>query len=187
MTRRLSAGLEPNSLDAVLFIMSYHDLYWRPNDGSWTATDPAMLLEKVHAAVKPGGIVIVEDHVAPAGADPVVGVDKLHRIDPVGVRKRDFERAGFKFDGESKVLAHPDDDHTKIVFDDSVQLQDRPGHLSIPQIVCPDRLPGRAFALMLRMRRWTDSTSWPPATAQTRSGEFCGSRCGRARGTSRPR
>jgi hypothetical protein len=25
----------PASLDAVIFVMSYHDLYWRPADGSW--------------------------------------------------------------------------------------------------------------------------------------------------------
>jgi len=112
--------LEPKSLDLVMFIMSYHDLYWHPADGSWTPTDPAKLLAKVHAAVKPGGTVIVEDHVAPAGTDPVAGIDKLHRIDPAVV-KRDFERAGFKFDGESKALAHPEDDHTKIVCDDSVR------------------------------------------------------------------
>jgi predicted methyltransferase len=35
-----AAGFKPNSIDAVLFIMSYHDLYWRPKDGSWPATDP---------------------------------------------------------------------------------------------------------------------------------------------------
>ena len=32
--------LEPRQLDAALFVMCYHDLYWRPKDGSWNATDP---------------------------------------------------------------------------------------------------------------------------------------------------
>jgi predicted methyltransferase len=117
-----AAGLAPNSLDAALFIMSYHDLYWRPKDGSWPNTDPAAMLEQVHAALKPGGVVIVEDHVDVAGADPLVNVDKVHRIDPARVRK-DFEKAGFTFDGESKALAHPADDHTKSVFDDSVRFK----------------------------------------------------------------
>lgn len=117
-----TAGLAPNSLDAVLFIMSYHDLYWRPKDGSWPATDPAVLLKQVRAALKPGGVVIVEDHVDVAGADPLVNVDKVHRIDPARLRK-DFEKAGFRFDGESKALAHPDDNHTKVVFDDSVRFK----------------------------------------------------------------
>jgi predicted methyltransferase len=117
-----SAGLQPGSLDAALFIMSYHDLYWRPTDGSWPATDPAKMLAQVYAALKPGGVVIVQDHVDVAGADPLKNVDKVHRIDPEIV-KRDFEKAGFKFDGESKALAHPADDHTKLVFDESIRFK----------------------------------------------------------------
>ena len=114
--------LEPGSLDAAIFVMCYHDLYWRPEDGSWPKTDPAALLKQVHTALKPGGVVIVQDHIDVAGADPLVNVDKVPRIDPVRVRK-DFEKAGFKFDGESKALAHPADDHTKVVFDDSVRFK----------------------------------------------------------------
>ncbi len=112
--------LIPASIDAALFIMSYHDLYWRPADGSWPATDPMLLLSKLYAALKPGGVVIVEDHVANPGGEPDKVVDSLHRIDPALV-KRDFEKAGFVFDGESRVLAHPDDDHTKLVFDEAVR------------------------------------------------------------------
>jgi predicted methyltransferase len=100
--------------------MSYHDLYWRPKDGSWPATDPNVLLAALHAALRPGGVVVVQDHVAIAGSDPYETVDKLHRIDPAVVR-RDFERAGFVLDGTSNLLAHPDDDHTKLVFDPAIQ------------------------------------------------------------------
>ena len=117
-----AAKLKPNSLDAALFIMSYHDLYWRPKDGSWPATDAAALLKQLHAALKPGGVVIVQDHVDVAGADPLVNVDKLHRIDPARVRS-DFEKAGFQFDGESKALAHPADDHTKQVYDETIRFK----------------------------------------------------------------
>ena len=123
--RQVTADIEklelaPASLDAAMFIMAYHDLYWRPADGSWPQTDPAALVAKVFAALKPGGVVLVEDHVANAGGDTAATVDKLHRIDPALV-KRDFEKAGFVFDGESRALAHPDDDHSKLVFDDSVR------------------------------------------------------------------
>jgi predicted methyltransferase len=100
--------------------MSYHDLYWRPKDGSWPATDAKVLLDELHAALKPGGVVLVQDHVAKTGTDPYVVVDQLHRIDPAVVR-RDVERAGFVFEAESRALAHPDDDHTKQVFDPSIQ------------------------------------------------------------------
>lgn len=112
--------LAPASLDAAIFIMAYHDLYWRPADGSWPQTDPSAFVAKVFAALKPGGVALVEDHVANAGGDTAATVDKLHRIDPAVV-KRDFEKAGFVFDGASNALAHPDDDHTRLVFDDSVR------------------------------------------------------------------
>jgi len=113
-------GLKPASWDSAIFVMSYHDLYWRPKDGSWPATDPNVLLAALHAALRPGGVVVVQDHVAIAGSDPFETVDKLHRIDPAVVR-RDFERAGFVLDGTSNLLAHPDDDHTKLVFDPAIQ------------------------------------------------------------------
>jgi predicted methyltransferase len=112
--------LEPASLDAAIFIMSYHDLYWRPADGSWPPTDPALLLGKLHAALKPGGVIVVQDHVATAGGDTAEVVDKLHRIDPAVV-KADFAKAGFTLDGESDVLAHPDDAHTIMVFDEAIR------------------------------------------------------------------
>jgi predicted methyltransferase len=123
--RQLTADVDkfetaPQSLDAAMFIMSYHDLYWRPADGSWPPTDPNVLLAKLYTALKPGAVVVVEDHVAPANTDTSATVDKLHRIDPAIV-KRDFAKAGFVFDAESRVLAHPDDDHTKLVFDDSIR------------------------------------------------------------------
>jgi predicted methyltransferase len=112
--------LPPASLDAALFVMSYHDLYWRPADGSWNATRADVLLTKLFQVLKPGGVVVVQDHVAKPGGDPAVVVDKLHRIDPALV-KRDFEQAGFVFDGSSDVLANSTDDHTKLVFDESIR------------------------------------------------------------------
>jgi len=112
--------LAPASLDAVIFVMSYHDLYWRPADGSWPPTDPARLLAKLHAALKPGGVIVVQDHVATAGGDTAAVVDKLHRIDPIVV-KADFAKAGFTLDGESDALAHPDDAHTTLVFDETIR------------------------------------------------------------------
>jgi predicted methyltransferase len=112
-------NLAPNSLDAALIVMSYHDAYWRPKDGGFDHTDPDTLVKKLYAALKPGGVVVVQDHVAAAGTDPKAAAE-LHRIDPATVR-RDFEKAGFKFDTASDVLKHPADDHTKVVFDPSVR------------------------------------------------------------------
>ena len=112
--------LPPGSLDAVFFVMSYHDLYWRPMDRSWPPTDPAQMLRKLHAALKVGGVVIVQDHVAVPGGDTAAVVDRLHRIDPEVVR-RDFKAAGFALEAESPMLARPDDDHAKQVFDPDIR------------------------------------------------------------------
>ena len=113
-------SLPANSLDAALFVLSYHDLYWRPADGGWERTDPAALLRTLHQALKPGGIVVVQDHAATAGSEPQVTADKLHRIDPERV-KQDFAAAGFRLDAESDAFAHADDDLTKLVFDPAIR------------------------------------------------------------------
>jgi predicted methyltransferase len=112
--------LPPRSLDAAIFVMSFHDMYWRPADGSWARTDPMLMLRKLHAAMKVGGVVIVQDHVAAPGGDAAEVVDKLHRIDPEVVR-RDFKAAGFALETESPIFAHPDDDHAKGVFDPAIR------------------------------------------------------------------
>jgi predicted methyltransferase len=112
--------LAPGSLDAAIFVMSYHDLYWRPADGSWTPTDPLQMLRKLHAAMKVGGVLVVQDHVAAPGGDAAEVVDQLHRIDPAVVR-RDFAAAGFTLEAESPMLAHPDDDHTRGVYDPAIR------------------------------------------------------------------
>lgn len=112
--------LDPDSLDAVLFVQSYHDLYWRSKDSSWPATDPKKSLAKLAPALKSGAVVVVIDHVAESGADPAVTVDTLHRIDPAVVR-RDFEAAGLVLDAESPLFKNPADDHTNEVFDPAIR------------------------------------------------------------------
>mgnify|MGYP001768755680 CR=1 FL=1 len=112
--------LAPQSFDAAIFIMSYHDLYWRPGDGSWPDTVPGPLLEKLRTALKPGGIVVVEDHAARPGGEPTEVATSLHRIDPARVRQ-DFEAAGFVLARQSDALAHPADDRTRIVFDPAIR------------------------------------------------------------------
>lgn len=114
--------LDPASLDAALFVQSYHDLHWSSQDGSWPASDPAQSLARLIPALKSGAMVVVVDHVAGEGLDPAVSVDTLHRIDPA-IIKRDFEAAGLVFDGESDAFRNPQDDHTKPVFDPSIRHQ----------------------------------------------------------------
>jgi len=114
-------NLEPGELDAALFVMSYHDLYHTPAEGQ-AATDVPGVVTKVFDALKAGGVVLVQDHAAAAGADVATTANSLHRIDVEAV-KRDFTAAGFTFDGESALFANPADDHSKMVFDETIRGQ----------------------------------------------------------------
>jgi predicted methyltransferase len=103
----------PTKADLVWTAQNYHDANNIPN------IDMVKFDKAVFDALKPGGVFVVLDHAAASGAAPDPQ-DKLHRIDPAIVRKQ-VEAAGFKFEGESKVLANPADDHTKAVFDPSIR------------------------------------------------------------------
>lgn len=104
----------PPGLDAVFIRQNYHDLY---NKFMGPADVPAFN-KAVFAALKPGGVYVVLDHVATAGSG-IGATETLHRIDPARV-KADVLAAGFKLDAESAILANKADDHTKIVFDPAV-------------------------------------------------------------------
>jgi predicted methyltransferase len=105
----------PTGLDAVFIRQNYHDLY----DKFMGPADVPAFNKAVFAALKPGGVYVVLDHVAVAGSG-IAATDTLHRIDPARV-KADVLAAGFKFDGESAILANKEDDHSKNVFDPSVK------------------------------------------------------------------
>jgi predicted methyltransferase len=105
--------------DFVMISLNYHDLYWTSERFHIPRTDPKAFLKELYAAVKPGGIVGIVDHVGPPGDTRAI-VDKLHRIDPATVRA-DFKEAGFRLEAESPLLANPADDHTKLVFDPSIR------------------------------------------------------------------
>ena len=105
--------------DFALVNLSYHDLYWESDKYGIPRTDPAAYVRNLYAAMRPGGVVGVIDHVGPAGDTRAV-VEKLHRIDPATVRA-DFERAGFKLEAQSDMLANAADDHSKNVFDASIR------------------------------------------------------------------
>ena len=111
--------LPENSLDTVLLVLSYHDVYFRPGDGSWPEIDGPAMLGEFLSALKPGGVLGVVDHVGEAGLDEA-GMNALHRIDPERAR-REIEAAGFVFDGELDVLRNPGDDRTKAMFDPAVR------------------------------------------------------------------
>lgn len=105
----------PEPVDVVFTSQNYHDY----PDKFMGPTDPALLNKAVFAALKPGGVYIVVDHVAETGSG-LRDTDTLHRIDPATV-KRQVLAAGFEFVGESNVLRNPADDHKKVVFDPAIR------------------------------------------------------------------
>lgn len=111
--------LAPSSFDFALLHLVYHDFYWESEKFKFPRLDPDAALKKLYAAMKPGGVVGVIDHVGKPG-DTRADADKLHRIDPATI-KADFARAGFVLDGESEALRVPADDGSKLVFDPSVR------------------------------------------------------------------
>jgi len=101
--------------DVMFTAQNYHDFHLTD-----AHLDVAAIDRLLFNAIKPGGYLIVEDHVAATGAPVVQTADTLHRIDPA-LARRELEAVGFVFDGESDILRNPADDHTKIVFDPSVR------------------------------------------------------------------
>jgi predicted methyltransferase len=111
----LQVARYPEKLDLFWISQNYHDL----KDPFMGPVDMAKFNRAVFDALKPGGIYLVLDHVAASGSPPDV-TDSLHRIEPAVVR-REVEAAGFRFVGESKVLANPADPHTAGPFNASIQ------------------------------------------------------------------
>ena len=102
--------MKPDSLDAAITALNFHDIY---NDDPAAA---ATFLKAVRRHLKPGGVLGVIDHFGSAGADNA----KLHRIDEQLVIDA-VEAAGFVVEATSDVLRNPSDDRTAGVFDPSVR------------------------------------------------------------------
>jgi predicted methyltransferase len=104
----------PQPVDLFWTVQNYHDINNFGGEAGYTLINKA-----VFDSLKPGGIYIVIDHVAPAGSG-LADTKTLHRIDPAIVKKQVLA-AGFQWVGESTVLANPKDDHTLKVFDPAIR------------------------------------------------------------------
>jgi len=113
-------NLPKRKFDFALINLDYHDVYWESSERKIPRMEPQTWLKTLYAAMKPGAIVGVVDHVAEAGSDPRTSVDKLHRIDPK-IIEADFKRAGFQLVATSNLLRNPADDHTLLVFDPKIR------------------------------------------------------------------
>jgi predicted methyltransferase len=118
MSRTLYDALSfPEPLDVVFTAQNYHDLPIT----EYNLGDRNAMNRTAFAALKPGGVYIVIDHVAAAGAPVQTDTQTaLHRIDPAVVRA-EVEAAGFVFDGEANFLRNPEDPHTANVFNPAIR------------------------------------------------------------------
>ncbi|HVN47093.1 MAG TPA: methyltransferase domain-containing protein [Steroidobacteraceae bacterium] len=108
-------GLPARSLDAILLIKVYHDLYWHPDQGPWPKDiDADAVLTEIARVVKPGGILLLVDHSAKPGTGSS-DAGTLHRIDEAYAR-RDFEKHGFQLLRTSDVLRRADDPRDLITY-----------------------------------------------------------------------
>ena len=105
-----SALVPTGSVDVAVTAMNFHDVYNR---------DPklaTLFLQGVYMMLKPGGAFGIIDHIGVEGANNT----QLHRV-PKQAALDAAKAAGFAVEAESTLLAHPADDHTKMVFDPTLR------------------------------------------------------------------
>jgi predicted methyltransferase len=124
LAKRLSKNPQPNinaearpyddpvpdgatKLDMVTIIMSYHDIAYMP-------VDRAQMNQRLFAALKPGGHLVVMDHSAKAGSG-ISDAKTLHRIEEKVVLD-ELEHAGFKLEKEGDFMRNPDDPRDQPFF-----------------------------------------------------------------------
>jgi predicted methyltransferase len=109
-------NLPAASLDAVLLIKVYHDMYWVDSSpkSPWPKIDVSSVLDQLARALKPGGVLLLIDHSAKAGHGKS-DAGELHRIEDAFAIK-DFSAHGFKVIATSDLLRRPDDSRELISY-----------------------------------------------------------------------
>jgi predicted methyltransferase len=107
-------NLPAHSLDAVLLIKVYHDLYWVSPKDQWPTIDVDAVLTQLARALKPGGKLLLVDHSAKEGTGASAATP-LHRIDEAYAIK-DFEAHGFKVVAKSDLLRRADDARDQLTY-----------------------------------------------------------------------
>jgi predicted methyltransferase len=107
----------PEPLDVIFTAQNYHDMALT----EYALGDRAAMNASAYAALKPGGLYVVIDHSAVAGAPlQTDAAAASHRIDQAIVRQ-EIEAAGFVFDGEADFLRNAEDTRTLSVFDPAIR------------------------------------------------------------------
>lgn len=111
--------LPAGEFDAIMLILSYHDIYHVDTANGWPKIDGPKFIAELKKGLKPGGILAVVDHHAAAGAPRETG-NTLHRIDPEIVIS-ELEEDGFVLEAKSNILRNMEDDYSKSVFDPEIR------------------------------------------------------------------
>ena len=90
--------------DLVTIVLNYHDISYLP-------VDRAKMNQRLFAALKPGGRLVVIDHSAQAGTGITAG-RTLHRIDEALVQA-EFLQAGYVLDAQGNFLRNAADTRTE--------------------------------------------------------------------------
>jgi predicted methyltransferase len=111
--------LADGSLNAILVIKAYHDLYWVDTDKkNWPTVDTPAVLDKLVKALKPGGTLVIVDHSSKPGAG-TNDASSLHRIDET-YALHDFQARGLKLVAKSDALRRADDPRTQVSYKEPI-------------------------------------------------------------------
>jgi predicted methyltransferase len=91
-------------LDLITIVLNYHDISYLP-------VDRLKMNQRLFAALKPGGHLVIVDHSARAGTGTAEG-KTLHRIDEAVVLAEE-KQAGFVLEAEGDFLRNPVDARTE--------------------------------------------------------------------------
>lgn len=111
--------LEAGQYDAIMLVLSYHDIYFTPDNDGWPKIDGPKLLAELHKALKDDGFIGLIDHAAVPGSGQETG-NTVHRIDRDLVIA-EMAAAGFVLDAETDLLRNPEDDRSVSAFDPSIR------------------------------------------------------------------
>ncbi len=110
---------EDNSIDMVTWILGPHELGFAPEGNS--LGDLAGSFSEIARVLKPDGVFLANDHIAPDGSGWEAG-DSLHRIEESLVTQL-AEEAGLTVADNSDMFKNPDDPLTEGVFSPSIRGQ----------------------------------------------------------------
>jgi predicted methyltransferase len=106
---------EVTNLDLITFFFAYHDITYMP-------VDRAVMNNKMFAALKPGGLLVIADHSAKPG-EGISVAKTLHRIEEKMLRE-EIEAAGFKLVAEADFLRNPEDPRDTRVFQPKIPVDE---------------------------------------------------------------